>query len=71
MPSCVRQKTEWLIEQRFTPVNEGRGTIGKIVNDEETVKNLNEGLTGRRGFIQRWAVSERGIVFSYHFASIQ
>ena len=34
-------------------INQGRGSIGKLVNDDETVNNLNEGLTGINRYVNK------------------
>jgi phospholipid/cholesterol/gamma-HCH transport system substrate-binding protein len=34
-------------------INQGKGTIGKLINEEETVNNLNEGLTGINRYVNK------------------
>ena len=46
-------KTLASLEEVTEKINEGRGTIGKLVNDDETVRNLNEGLTGLNRYVNK------------------
>ncbi|HRT71851.1 MAG TPA: hypothetical protein P5308_10885, partial [Syntrophales bacterium] len=46
-------KTLASLQEVTEKINEGRGTIGKLVNDDETVRNLNEGLTGINRYVNK------------------
>ncbi len=52
------------VEEITDKVNRGEGTIGKLINDETTVENLNAAIEGVSGFLDSAAKLQTG--FDFH-----
>lgn len=52
------------IDEITTKINNGEGTIGKLINDEETVEGLNTAIEGVNGFLDTAGRTQTGIDFN-------
>jgi phospholipid/cholesterol/gamma-HCH transport system substrate-binding protein len=51
------------VDEIAAKINNGQGTIGRLVNDEETIEKVNETLTGINEFVGGAVAMETGIDF--------
>jgi phospholipid/cholesterol/gamma-HCH transport system substrate-binding protein len=64
-------KTLQNLEEISEKVNSGEGTIGKLVNDEETVEELNKAITGVNKFIDSASKIQTSIDFHSEYLAEQ
>lgn len=57
------------IDEITTKVNKGEGTIGKLINDETTVEELNTAIQGVNGFLDTAGRLQMGIDFHGEYLS--
>lgn len=51
------------LDEITTKINKGEGTVGKLINDEETVESLNTAIDGINGFLDSAGKTQTGIDF--------
>jgi len=51
------------VDEITTKINKGEGTIGKLINDEETVEGLNTAIDGVNGFLDTAGRTQTGLDF--------
>lgn len=51
------------VDEITTKINKGEGTIGKLINDEETVEGLNSAIEGVNGFLDTANKTQTGLDF--------
>jgi phospholipid/cholesterol/gamma-HCH transport system substrate-binding protein len=51
------------VDEITTKINKGEGTIGKLINDEETVDGLNTAIEGVNGFLDTANKTQTGLDF--------
>ncbi len=59
------------VQSIVSKIDEGEGTIGKLVNDDETVDNLNEAVTGINEFLTRVQQLQAEIAYKAEYAPIE
>lgn len=52
------------IDEISAKINKGEGTIGKLINDEETVEELNTAIEGVNGFLDTAGKTQTGLDFN-------
>lgn len=52
------------VDEITSKINKGEGTIGKLINDEETVEGLNTAIEGVNGFLDTAGRTQTGLDFN-------